>query len=83
MSKPGESDKRVWRPVEEIPVLTEVVDATKAGGLSPAQVDALVAQIERGVLEELAPRLEDAVHQAVRNAVERALAPAPGKDKTP
>lgn len=83
MSKPGDGDKRVWRPVEEIPVLTEVVDATRAGGLSPAQVDALVAQIERGVLEELAPRLEDAVHQAVRNAVERALAPPPGEDKTP
>jgi len=84
MSKPGGTDKRTWRPVEEIPVLTEVVDATRAGGLSPAQVDALVAQIERGVLEELAPRLEDAVHQAVRSAVERALAPpVPDKDQTP
>jgi hypothetical protein len=84
MSKPGGTDKRTWRPVEDIPVLTEVVDATRAGGLSPAQIDALVAQIERGVIEELAPRLEDAVHQAVRSAVERALAPAvPDKDKTP
>ena len=81
MSKSGESDQRTRRPVEEIPVLTEVVEAAQAMGLSAAQVDALVAQIERGVLEELTPRLEDAVHEAVRAAVDRAIAAQTSKDK--
>ncbi len=80
MSKAGESEKRTRRPVEEIPVLTEVVDAAQAMGLSAAQIDALVAQIGRAVLEELTPRLEDAVHQAVRAAVDRALAARQTKD---
>lgn len=72
MSKPGESDKRIKRPVDDLPVLTEEVDALQAAGRgSEAQIDALVARIERHVLEELTPRLEDAVHQAVRAAVDR------------
>jgi hypothetical protein len=74
MSKPGETGKRVKRPVDDLPVLTEEVDALQAAGRgSEAQIDAIVAQIERSVLEELAPRLEDAVHQAVRAAVDRAF----------
>ena len=80
MSKAGEADKRTRRPVEEIPVLTEVVEAAQAMGLSAAQIDALIAQVEQAVLEELTPRLEDAVHQAVRSAVERALAARREKD---
>lgn len=80
MSKTDGGDKRTRRPVEDIPVLTEVVEAAQAIGLSTAQVDALVAQIERAVLEELTPRLEDAVHQAVRSAVDRALAARRQKD---
>lgn len=74
MSTAGGGNRHVKRPVDELPVLTEEVDAARAGGVSAAQIDALVAEIERGVLEELMPRLEDAVHQAVRAAVERALA---------
>ena len=81
MSKTGEADKRARRPVEEIPVLTEEVGAAQAMGLSAAQVEALVAQIERGVLEELTPRLEDAVHEAVRAAIDRAIAARTSKDK--
>ena len=61
--------------MEEIPVLTEVADAAEAAGIGVnARADELVAEIERVVLEELLPRLEDAVHQAVRAAVDRALA---------
>lgn len=74
MSETGKTDQRTRRPVEEIPVLTEVVEAAQAMGLSTAQIDALVAQIEQAVLEELTPRLDDAVHQAVRSALDRALA---------
>lgn len=75
MSPGGESGKRTRRPVEEIPVLTEVVDDARAQARTrTAEADALVAQIERAVLEELTPRLEDAVHQAVRAAVDQALA---------
>ena len=74
MSEAGGGGKRITRPVDELPVLTEEVDALRAGGMSPAEVDALVAEIERTVLGELTPRLEDAVHQAVRAAVEQALA---------
>lgn len=80
MSRNGEADKRAPRPVEEIPVLTEVVDAAQALGLSTAQIDALVAQIGQAVLDELTPRLEDAVHQAVRAALDRALAAQQAKD---
>ena len=83
MSDSGDAGKRIRRPLEEIPVLTEVVDAAAGGKLSPAQVDALVARIERGVLDDLAPRLEEIVHEAVRGAVERALTPLPDQDKTP
>lgn len=80
MSKSGDTDKHARRPVEEIPVLTEVVEAAQAMGLSTAQIDALVAQIAQTVLEELTPRLEDAVHQAVRAALDRALAAQRTKD---
>jgi len=73
---------RGTRPAAEIPVLTEIADAAVAAGLgSAARTDELVAQIERAVIEELAPRLEDAVHEAVRAAVERALAAARPPDK--
>lgn len=81
MTTNGEADRRTRRPVEEIPVLTEVVEAAQAAGLSTAQVDALVAQIEQAVLEELVPRLEDAVHEAVRAAVDRAFGSAQPQDK--
>lgn len=83
MTRNGDADRRTRRPVEEIPVLTEVVEAAQAAGLSTAQVDALVAQIEQAVLEDLAPRLEDAVHQAVRAAVDRALGAPRAKGKNP
>jgi hypothetical protein len=80
MSETGGTDHRTRRPVEEIPVLTEVVEAAQPMGLSTAQIDALVAQIERAVLEELTPRFEDAVHQAVRSALDRALVSRQQKD---
>ncbi|OGA27529.1 MAG: hypothetical protein A3I65_07760 [Betaproteobacteria bacterium RIFCSPLOWO2_02_FULL_68_150] len=83
MSDSGKPEQLTLQPVEEIPVLTDVVEAVHPSGLSRAQVDALVAQIERAVLEELTPRLEDAVHQAVRSALESAFVPPPGDDKTP
>ena len=75
MNAARDRDKRITRPVEELPVLTEEVDVQLALGMSRAQRDSLVAQIERAVLEELTPRLEDAVHQAVRAAVDQAFTP--------
>ena len=84
MSKDGGADDRTRRPVEEIPVLTEVVDDLQAKAHArSAEADALAAQIERAVLEELTPRLEDAVHQAVRDAVERAFAARDAKNTAP
>ena len=83
MSRGRDSDKRIARPVDELPVLTEEVSVLQAGAGSSAQVDALVAQIERSVLEELTPRLEDAVHHAVRAALEQALAAPSKAKKTP
>ena len=83
MSETEGAEKPARRPAEEIPVLTEVVDAAQAMGLSSAQIDALVAQIERAVLEDLTPRLEDAVHHAVRAAVDQALAALQPQDDTP
>jgi hypothetical protein len=75
MSRNGKPETGARRTAAEIPVLTEVVDAAAAAGISTAaQVDEFVAQIERVVLEELTPRLEDAVHEAVRAAVDRAIA---------
>ena len=74
MSEKRDKPPRVRKPVDEVPVLSVVVDAAAAEGGRTARADALVAQIERAVLEELTPRLEDAVHQAVRAAVDRALA---------
>ena len=83
MSDGGKPEKRGRRPVEEIPVLTEVADAAEAAGIGAnARADELVAEIERVVLEELTVRLEDAVHQAVRAAVDRALAEQQSKDKS-
>ena len=81
MNAARDSNKRITRPLDELPVLTEEVDVRLAHGVSPAELDALVAQIERAVLEELTPRLEDAVHQAVRAAVDQAFAPPPQTHK--
>jgi hypothetical protein len=61
---------------DDVPVLTEVVDAAARVAVPPAGADALAAEIERAVLERLAPEIEDMVRSAVREAVVRALAPA-------
>jgi hypothetical protein len=71
-------------PADDVPVLTEVVAVPpEAQRVRSAEADALTAQIERAVLEELTPRLEEAVHEAVRAAVDRAFAARQAKDPTP
>ena len=69
-------------PEGEVPVLTEVVDAAAgAAAPLPAGTDALAAQIERAVLERLAPEIQELVRRAVREAVVRAVAAAAKPDK--
>ncbi len=60
---------------DDVPVLTDVVEAVASLRAPPAGTDALAAEIERAVLERLAPQIEDMVRSAVREAVVRALAP--------
>jgi len=58
-----------------IPVLTEVIDPERGAAVTPPPgSDALAAQIEREVLEQLAPELHEMMRRVVRNAVLRALA---------
>jgi hypothetical protein len=78
-SEPGAP--RAVLPADEVPVLTEVVAVSpEAQRVRSAEADALAAQIELAVLEELTPRLEEAVHDAVRAAVDRAFAARQAKD---
>ena len=61
---------------ETVPVLTEVVDPESPAAAAPAPrgAEALAAEIERTVLERLAPEIQEMVRRAVREAVLRALA---------
>jgi hypothetical protein len=54
----------------EVPVLTQVVEELPA---APVDAEALARELERAVLERLAPEIERVVAQIVREAVAQAL----------
>jgi hypothetical protein len=54
----------------EVPVLTQVVGELPA---APVDAEALARELERAVLERLAPEIERVVAQTVREAVAQAL----------
>jgi hypothetical protein len=62
------------RAEESVPVLTEVVAPEALKDEAPRGADALAAEIERALLERLAPEIQALVRRAVREAVARALA---------